>query len=135
MHITIDGEKFEVTEVYDGCYGVDIELEDGREFVIFESAAEAGRLARKYWEDMANDDPGELVCLVGKETLVAWALGQYAGPGSTQVTSLENWLDLFLDAPEEEWGRWDGTECEAFIDGDLADEIDFSDDAVAYQTN
>jgi len=133
--LSIDGKKVVIYEVRSAGYGMEVSLEDGREFLIFESAAEAGRAARQYWEDLANGDPKEFACLVGTDTLVAWALGQYAGPGSTHVTSLDKWLDLFLDVPEEEWGRQDGTECGAFIDpnSEAAMEIGFVDDAVAYE--
>ncbi|MCD6162599.1 MAG: hypothetical protein J7K40_09335 [candidate division Zixibacteria bacterium] len=80
------------------------------DYIIFPDREAAGQAARDYWEDMARNDPEELTCMVGKETLVAWALNQYAGPGETQVRNLEEWLDLWLDVPEEHFARYDGIE-------------------------
>jgi hypothetical protein len=42
---------------------------------------------------------------LGAETLIRWALGMPAGPGSAQVCSLNEWLDLWLETPEEELGE------------------------------
>jgi len=42
---------------------------------------------------------------LGAETLIRWALGMPAGPGSRQVRSLNEWLDLWLETPEEELGE------------------------------
>ena len=39
--------------------------------------------------------------MLGTDTLLSWALGEAAGPGSSKVESLEEWLDLYLDAPDE----------------------------------
>lgn len=65
----------------------------------------------------------------------AWALGNPAGPGSTQVESLEEWLDLWLDTPEEEFASYDGEEVEASeADEELIEELGFTP-AVAYRHN
>ena len=113
MNITIDGETHEVNKVYEHGSLPMLELDNGHEYYIAESAELAGEKAREYWEDLAQDDTKEFVCMVGQETLVSWALGQYAGPGSTQVKSLNEWLDLWLDTPEEHWASYDGEEKEA----------------------
>lgn len=136
MKITVDSEEIGVVDTNETNYGMEINLEDGREFIVFPSAAEAGREARRYWKEMAENDPQEIVCLVGTDVLVAWALGQWAGPGSVHVTCLSDWLDLFLDAPAEEWNRQDGsTEYEIYIEpgSEAADAIGFDGDAVAYE--
>lgn len=59
---------------------------------------------------MVKNDPREFEALVGAETLVKWAMGESAGPGSAKVKSLKAWLDLHLNTPEEEWGTYDGNE-------------------------
>ena len=41
------------------------------------------------------------MAILGAETLISWALGRAAGPGTSKVKSLKEWLDLYLDAPEE----------------------------------
>jgi hypothetical protein len=111
MSITIDGEEYEVVEVTNSRHASDLpllELDDGTEWYLAFSHEAAGQAARKYWKEMAENDPTEFTCMVGEQTLVSWALGQYGGPGSTQVTSLEGWLDLWLDTPEEHFARYDG---------------------------
>jgi hypothetical protein len=85
---------------------------DGGEFYLFENNEDAGEAARAYWEDMAYNDPKEFTCMVGEETLIQWGLGQWAGPGSTQVQSLQEWLDLWLSIPEEHFASYDGNEGE-----------------------
>lgn len=136
MKITIDGETNEVDEfsINEGYYLTGITLEDGREFSVAESSEVAGRAARKYWEDLAHDDPAEFRCMVGDENIIQWALGEYAGPGTTKVNSLDKWLDLFLNVPEEEWATYDGVECEFEADEELAALLEF-DEGVAYRRN
>ena len=89
-----------------------IETDDGQEFYLAESSEEAGEKAREYWEDLAQDDPREFTCLVGEETLIQWGLGNSAGPGYTAVKSLNEWLDLWLNTPEEHFASYDGVERE-----------------------
>lgn len=135
MKIKIDGEWREVSRVFDGGYLPSIDLDDGTEWYVAESSEAAGKAARERWGDLVRDDPKEFSCLVGEETLISWALGQYAGPGITQVRSLEEWLDLWLNTPEEEFASYDGRECdvEAFSE-DVEDAIGFAP-AVAYRNN
>ena len=137
MFLVIDGERFEVVGVDAGSYLPMVELDDGREFYLARDSEEAGKAAREYWEDLARDDPEEFAELVGTETLVAWALAQWGGPGSTKVTSLENWLNLWLDTPEEGWARYDGIEVEVDELGEkLADELGWEKDGcVGYRWN
>ena len=72
--------------------------------------------------------------MIGESTLVAWALGQYAGPGSTQVCSLEEWLELWLDTPEEHFAGYDSTQRDVERVGTLRDELGFTP-TVAYRHN
>ena len=88
-----------------------IEIE-GEHWIVFRDAEAAGEAARERWADMAENDPEEFACMVGQETLVAWALGQYAGPGSVQVKSLQEWLAVVADHPAEELASYDGEQVE-----------------------
>ena len=56
---------------------------------------------RDYWKDFIESDPDEAVHMLGAENLIQWALGRPAGPGTSKVRSLEEWLDLYRDAPDE----------------------------------
>ena len=130
--IEIDGEILEVENVNDNY----LDLSDGTEWIIFETQEAAGEAAREYWEDMAQNDPREFTCMIGEETLVSWALGQYAGPGYTQVKSLEEWLDLWLNTPEEHFASYDGAEHDCRINNHLKDELDFdTKNCVCYRNN
>ena len=131
--IKIDGKLYHVTDYRE--YGaIEIVTEEGEEFVLFQSEEDAGEQAKEYWEDLAINDPQEFTCLVGEETLVQWGLGQWGGPGSTKVQSLHEWLDLWLDTPEEHWASYDGLEREVTRIGRLADDIGFVP-TIAYRTN
>ena len=134
MRIKIDGEIYNVKDVHNYGYLPMVETDDGKEFILAESSEVAGEKAREYWEALAQDDPSEFTGMVGEKTLVAWALGQYAGPGSTQVKSLEEWLDLWLDTPEEQWASYDSEEREVERCGKLREELGFTP-TVAYRHN
>ena len=128
----IDGEKivFDPEKTHD--YGVlpMIETEDGAEYHIAESQEAAGEKAREYWEDMANNAPQEFTCMVGEETLVQWGLGQPAGPGYSKVCSLNDWLNLWLDTPEDQFAGYDSMEREF-----KCKHPDWADYTVAYRHN
>lgn len=134
--IRIDGELYHVTRVRKVGYGDvhEIETEESEEFILSEDSETAGEAARERWADMVEHDPEEFTCMVGEETLVKWALGQFAGPGSTQVRSLSEWLDLSLNVPEEEWAGYDGNERTVDRVGKLASELGFTP-TVAYRCN
>ena len=136
LWIVIDGEITEVDGAESGSETCPPMVENGhRDWYVDEDSARAGERARASYQEMAEDDPKELTCLLGEQTLVAWALGQYAGSGTSQVRSLEEWLDLWLDTPEEMWGGYDNTECEVeFCSEALVDELDITP-TVAYRHN
>lgn len=98
-----------------GNYAI-LNLNNGHQYYLFEDSTVAGEIAKEYWEDLSEDDPEEFECLVGAHNLISWAKGEYAGPGSTQVDSLSEWFDLWLDTPEEHWASYDGCEREVQID-------------------
>lgn len=133
MRIKIDGEIYVVDNIH--SYGRPMIDIGDMEFYLFESSKTAGEEARNYWEDLAQDDAEEFAYLVGTETLVSWALAQSAGPGYTKVNSLEEWLDLWLDIPEEQWASYDGTELDVDVCGRmLSEELGFVP-TVAYRHN
>ena len=68
---------------------------------LFKSDEDAGQCARDYWEDYIQDDKDTAIEMLGAETLLSWALGELAGPGSVNVRNLEEWLDLYLENPHE----------------------------------
>ena len=134
MKIKFNDEEFEVDKVND--YGELPTIEIGREeYILAESHEKAGEVARARWADMAKNDRKEFTCMVGEENLISWCLGECAGPGSTKVNSLEDWLDLYLDTPEEELASYDSYEIEIeSADQELIDELGFIP-TVAYRTN
>lgn len=83
-----------------------------REFYLFIDENDAGEEARKYWEHMAYNDPREFRCIVGDEALVNWCLGQPYAVGNESVSTLDEWLDLWVAHPEEHWASYDGKERE-----------------------
>lgn len=131
--IVIDGKIVEVTEINDNY----LTMEDGREYIIFEDSYEAGQAAKEYWVDMAENDKEEFICMVGADCLVSWCLGEYAGPGSTKVSSLEGWFELWENIPAEHFASYDGIEIEDIsFNKNLSREIGFdSYDAVLYRSN
>lgn len=141
MFIVLDGEKTEVDETDLTLSGYLPMLSFGRQqYYLAPSAEYAGKKARQYYEEMAQNDPREFTCMVGESTLIAWGLGQWAGPGSTSTRNLEDWLDLWLDTPEECWASYDGTESSVDRIGKLAKVLGWEDEAkagtiVAYRHN
>jgi len=106
-----------------------------QEFYVAEDAEAAGEAARAYWEEMANDDPQELVHMIGESVLVNWALGISDGPGSEAVYSLHEWLDLWQRCPEEHWASYDGLELTVtHVTVELEEELGFVP-TVAYRHN
>ena len=104
----IDGEEFFVVseeDVRSNEVGGTVEVPRGAhttEIYLFKDEKEAGQFARDYWEEyIDHESPEDIVCMMGAETLVSWALGKLAGPGSVKVRNLEEWLDLYLEAPDE----------------------------------
>lgn len=98
----------------------------GYTYAIFRSSEEAGKAAEAYWRDMAKNDKEEFRFIVGEENLLAWALGEKAGPGAARVTSLEEWFALWKKAPEEQWAIHDGEERHGFINAALSEELGWS---------
>lgn len=128
--IRIDGELLTIERIFTGGYLPLVET-DGGEFYLAASSEDAGKAARERWE---SEDESELRCLLGDETLIQWGLGNWAGPGTTQVRSLAEWLDLWLDTPEEEFASYDGDERRVQRVGYLRDELGFVP-KVAYRAN
>ena len=96
--VTIEEKTQKVILILGTDIGVlkEVILEDGKGYIIFENKEEAGEVAKKYFEDMAENNPYQLVDYVGVEQLIEWARGR----GET----LTDWLEAWLDVPEELYG-------------------------------
>ena len=90
---------------------------------LFEDEEAAGTYARQYWEDCIEGDRETAIEILGTDTLLSWALGEYAGPGATQVRSLSEWLDLYLHAPEEHFEE--GAFCVSAIGENIVEAMGF----------
>lgn len=112
----IDNERvvFDPEETTDlgWATGLLITTENGKEYHLFESHEQAGEAAREYWEELVQDDPKEFICIVGEDSIIRWGLNQLAAPGSVGANSLNEWLALWLDVPEEHFASYDGIERE-----------------------
>lgn len=103
----IEGSRFftvSENDLWSGGIGGSVELDTGHygtEVHLFKDEEEAGKYARAYWKDYIDDDHESAVEMLGASTLIAWALGRSAGPGTCKVNSLKEWLDLYLDRPDE----------------------------------
>ena len=117
-----DGEVVIVKEIHDYGYLTLLEDDEGREWYIAQNNSEAGEASVEYYRDLINHDPDEFIYLVGKDTLIQWALGNYA----RGVKSLNEWLDVVYDHPEELWASYDSFErdVESMSRG-LADELGY----------
>lgn len=107
--IMIDGEIYDVDNIATGSYLPLIEV-GNQEFYVAKDSTAAGKATRKYWSDMAQHDKSEFRATVGDEALLAWALGEPGGPGSAKVTSLQAWLNVTAEHPEENFASYDGNE-------------------------
>jgi len=132
--IKIDGTLYHVKAIHEFGSLPEIETDEGEDFILALDSGDAGKAARDYWRDMAENDPTEFTCMVGEKALIAWALGQNYGPGSIGVNSLEEWLDLWIDTPEEHFASYDGVERDVDRVGQLADDLGFTP-TVAYRSN
>jgi hypothetical protein len=117
MKIKIDGEEYEVDKVRNGGYLPNIDIGQ-MDFYVAASSEDAGKAARKYWEDIRDHDKKEFVCLIGEKRLVQWACGESDSFG---LSSFEDFLDVVEGVPEEEFASYDGVECEVDIDVDEDD--------------
>lgn len=132
MTITINGTEYEVRRVNTGGYLPNVELEDGTDWYVAESSETAGQAARKYWQDMKDDDPKEFRCIIGDERLIQWACGESDSFG---ISGFDDFLDAVERVPEEEFATYDGHEQEVTAaDENMVDELGFMP-AVAYRHN
>lgn len=137
MIIVIDANEYVIESIDDcGTSGMAMAtMASGEEFYLAEDVDIAGKAAKEYWMDMAKNDPSEFECIVGSENLIAMAMGECCNPGSTTVSSLDEWFDLHIDAPEEHFASYDHQECSAIDTGNNAiDELGFTP-TIAYRHN
>lgn len=122
--VRLKGSTVVVCKVHTGGYLPLVDLY-GSEYYVAVNALQAGEAARKYWKDLMDDDPNEFVEMVGENTILDWARGRLAGPGSTKVRNAHEWLDLWLKTPEEEFASYDGKEVSGEINRALATKLDW----------
>jgi len=115
LAIRLDGEIIDLNSDVRVWGSLPMVRDGRREWYLAESSEAAGEKAREYWADMAANDPKEFVCMVGEQTLIQWGMGHRAGPGTTQVKSLNEWLDLHLNTPEEHFASYDSSEIDVMI--------------------
>lgn len=131
--IKIGNDTLVVHDVRD-CGGyAHIDTDDG-EYYVFATREHAEEITKEYWLDMAENAPKEFACIVGSDTLIAWALGR----SSSGASCLEDWLDLVGNEAECHLASYDGEErdvelieCEELEDI-LGDDLKY---CVAYRTN
>lgn len=122
----IDGYSVDLSGMRESGWDCLYMIEDERlEWYVAESSEDAGKAAAQYWRDMAEDDAKEFTCIIGEDRLVQWALGRSDSFG---IRSLEEFLEKVAEYPEEEWGQYDGTECD--IDYDASEYLDDARDAL-----
>jgi len=101
------------------------EAADGSQF-LFGTLAAAQKAAGFYYRRLMDSDP-ELFCsLVGFGCVLNWAQGKPATPGDVECATLEDWLVLSENYPEECFGTENGetlhvTHC----DDELRDALGF----------
>lgn len=105
--IKIDGEWMQVESAHNYGVGIEIVTESG-DFLLFPDSEAAGDAAKDRWLDLKVHDPKEFRCLIGDETLIAWACGEPGGPGIAKVCSFKEWLDVVAAHPWEEFASYDG---------------------------
>ena len=123
--VRINGHTVDVVNIYTGGHLPTVDL-GGEEYIIATDAEEAGEAAMKYWWDMIENDPSEFECMVGREALIAWCLKRSYAVGSVAVNSLEAWVQLSAEYPEEQWAGYDGKQIDDMqISVGLANELGF----------
>lgn len=112
LTIDIDNEQYTIQKIHHGYNDDLLEIDCGSDgdFILSPSSELAGIAARQYWTDLAAYDPAEFRCIIGDDNLIRLALGQGASPGSAHVKTLDEWFDLSLDVPEEQWAGYDHEE-------------------------
>lgn len=105
MKIEIDDKVINITDILSGEYLPTLITNKGHEYYVADSEISAGRAAKKYWAEM---DKQELTEMIGKEAIQAWAVGDWYAPGSIEVNSFEDWLDIHLNYPEDTFAIYDG---------------------------
>lgn len=113
MLMWLENELVEVVRFHDnGFGGYFMECDNGCEYNVFPDRETAEKATSAYWRDMCKNDKREFIYLVGEKNLLAWAMGESAGPGYNKCNSLEEWFDGTEDCPEEMWAPYDGCEIE-----------------------
>lgn len=134
-YVNIEDEILDVEVMQFGDHNFMVR-DRNREWYVFQDENVAGEAAREYYKDMAENDPYEIICMVGRDTLIQWGLGRSAGSGYNQVSSLMEWLNLWLDTPEELFASYDGNILTGTVSKDVMNEVGIaSKNVVFYRHN
>jgi len=107
MNVSIDDTEHIIEDIYEWWVLVTDSIEH---FQVFESREVAWKKAKEYWQEMVEYDQSEFIHMVWEGSLISWALGKRWGPGTEKVSSLNDWLDLYLDYAEEHFATYDSIE-------------------------
>ena len=81
--IIIDGEEYFVFSVNNRGFLPMVHTENG-EFYVSEDWEMSQEAMKRYWVEMAENDPKEFICLAGEETVISWGLG---------YGTMEDWIE------------------------------------------
>ncbi len=124
MRIKIDGEIYVVDKVEHYFY-LPMIIAGETEFYVAENEDMADEAVQRYWYDMANKDPEELVALLGADQIVQFALN----PGE----NLGGWIEK--QEPTPFFASYDETSSTVNVCGrKLEEELGFVP-TVAYRHN
>ena len=135
--IVIDNDILEVTEIYNTSYGKTF-CSGGRKYRLFKHRDDAVDSVIDYYTNMANNEPDELVYLIGTECLIKWALGNYASLGYITTKNFTEWIEIVSNNPKELWASYDGIEIDDVQFNKhfaKAFDIEDTDSPVLYRTN
>jgi len=127
LKIVIDDEVVTLDYINDNQYKAD----NGCSYYIFCDCADAGEYAKSYYENMIMTSKDDFICIVGRDALVDWALGFY----NNGFCSVDEWLDDWLNKPEDHWASYDNEEVEITrMNKHMKEEMD-STSCVMYRFN
>lgn len=96
----------DITDIYEDAFGIVVCI-GNEEWYVFLRREDAEKAVSDYWYDMAENDPKEFACIIGKERLVQWALGE---SDSFNIDSLDNFCEVSGEYCEETLASYDSNE-------------------------
>jgi hypothetical protein len=136
LWIAIDGDDtYEVTEVGEH-YLPTLQCGSSRSYAVARDDDQAEAAVVAYWNELRDTDPAEFRCIIGDKTLIAWACGQEAGPGTIKAKSFPEWVEKIKSLPEEQFASYDGEALTAKVSPTLAEQLGWDGvDCIAFREN